>query len=390
MNNMTKQFLILFASVLIVTGCSQTNSFNVNGTLKGKEDKYIYVYRVDVTSSEKIDSAKINKKGDFKFRIKSHETDYYQLGLSPTEFITLLASPGEKINVDFEGKDMFSNYNITGSVGSQQVKMLDSTLLKTKIKLDSITNEYNNLVNSPDFNSKRLQLDKAYSDLVVNQRKYNIAFILQNMNSLASIKAVYQKINDDSYVLYEPRDLQFLKIVSDSLSVHYPNSRHTIALNEYFRVELNKFNLNMITEKAMNETPITLNPTLKDINGRRVSLSSLKGKFVLLSFWSTQSQDCIDENLLLKQLYNSYSKKGFEIYQINIDSNETIWKEAVRFDELPWISVREDSTSAMANYQLYNVTSVPANYLYDKNGEIIGKDLNSSALNIRLQSLLGN
>jgi peroxiredoxin len=389
---MIKQFLFLFASVsvLIIAGCSQSNSFRVNGTLKGKENKYIYVYRVDVNSSEKIDSTKINKQGNFTFRIKSIESDYYQLGLSATEFITLLAGPGEKINVDFDGKDLFGNYNITGSVGSQQVKMLDSTLLVTKIKLDSIRTEYNNLVNSPDFNVKGPQLDKAFSDLVVNQRKYNIAFILQNMSSLASIKAVYQKINDDSYVLYEPRDLQFLKIVSDSLSVHYPDSRHTIALKEYFRVELNKFNLNLITEKAMNATPITLNPTLKDVNGRRVSLSSIKGKYVLLSFWSTQSQVCVEENLLLKQLYNSYSRKGFEIYQINIDSDEAIWKTAVKFDELPWISVREDSTSAMANYQLYNVTSLPANYLYDRNGEIIGKDLNSSALNMRLQALLGN
>jgi glutathione peroxidase-family protein len=63
---------------------------------------------------------------------------------------------------------------------------------------------------------------------------------------------------------------------------------------------------------------IKLDPNLKDINGKRIALSSLRGKIVLLTFWSVQSKDCITENLQLKEIYKTYNKKGFEIYQINL------------------------------------------------------------------------
>jgi peroxiredoxin len=387
---MMKPFLIIAASAIIVAGCSHKNSFSITGTYKGEKHKYIYVDRVDVNTSERIDSAEINKQGKFHFSIKTNEPDYYQLGFSSTEFITLLASPGENIKLNFEGKNLYGNYNIIGSKGSQQVKMLDSTLLVTRNKLDSLRTEYEKSSKLPDFEIKGPSLDKAYSDLVDTQRKNNISFILENTNSLACIKAVYQKINDATYVLYQQRDLQFLKIVTDSLKVHYPNSRHTIALNNYFKGEMNKFNLDQLTQKAMAGPSLKLDPSLADVNGKRITLSAIKGKYILVSFWSVLSQDCIAENLIFKDIYKTYSKKGFEIYQINVDDNEFSWKDAIRYDEIPWISVREDPAAKISNVVLYNVQSLPANFLYDKEGNIIGKDIHGIALRSKLEQLLGN
>jgi hypothetical protein len=387
---MTKKLFLFLLSAIILSSCNQNSTFRITGTYKGEEHKYIFIDRVDVTTSERIDSAKINKQGRFHFSIRSNEPDYYNLGFSTSEFITLLATPGEDIELNFFGNNLFGDYSITGSKGSQQIKMLDSTLLVTRTKLDSLRAVYETSVNSADFSAVGPQLEKAFSDLIVNQRKFNIAFILDNTSSLVAIKALYQKINDDAYVLYDPKDLQFLKIVNDSLKLHYPDSRHSIALNEYFQIELNKFNMNQITQQALNGPSIKLDPALTDINGRRITLSSLKGKYVLLSFWSALYEDCISENMELKKIYNSYSRKGFEIYQINLDVNEPTWRDAVRYDELPWISVREDSTSEVSNYVLYNIHNLPANYLYDKNGEIIGKDLFSTTLRSKLEQLLAN
>lgn len=387
---MMRPLLIITVSAIIFAGCTQKKPIRITGTYKGEKHKYIYIDRVDVNSSERIDSAKINKQGKFHFRIKNNEPDYYQLGFSTTEFITLLASPGENIKLNFAGKNLYGDYNITGSKGSQQVKMLDSTLVVTKTKLDSLRSEYEKSIKSADINVKGPALDKAFSDLFEKQRKYNIAFILENMNSLACIKAVYQKINDETYVLYQPRDLQFLKIVVDSLKVHYPNSRHTIALNDYFQMELNKFNIDQITQKAMAGPSLKIDPSLPDINGKRITLSSLKSKYVLVTFWSVISQDCITENQFFKDIYKTFNKKGFEIYQINVDENEYTWRDAIRYDEIPWISVRDYKESKISNVQLYNVKSLPANYLYDKEGNIIGKDIHGTALKYKLEQLLSN
>jgi len=116
----------------------------------------------------------------------------------------------------------------------------------------------------------------------------------------------------------------------------------------------------------------------------------LKGKYVLLAFWSSESRDCIAENLQLKEYYKIYHKKGFEIYQISIDTDEAKWKAAVKFDELPWITAREVDPENPRYALLFNVKSVPANYLFDPNGKIIESNLHGKALQLKLLQLFNN
>ncbi len=201
---------------------------------------------------------------------------------------------------------------------------------------------------------------------------------------------MYQRIDENTYVLYDPRDLQFLKLVSDSLNYHYPNSKQARALKRNFEKEMNQMFLKQIEQAARNAPGTKLDPNLKDTNGTRILLSSLRGKVVLLTFWATSSEESVAENLTLKELYKTFKTKGFEIYQVNLDEDELAWRKAVKFDELPWISVREDDPLNPINARIYNVKTLPANYLYDKNGTIIGSDLHGKTLQIKLAQLFGN
>jgi peroxiredoxin len=204
---------------------------------------------------------------------------------------------------------------------------------------------------------------------------------------LASIKALYQTITPDTYVLYEPNDLQYLKIVTDSLTRHYPASRHVQALAHDLNNELNKMYVRKIGELANEMPPAKLDPELKNTEGRRIALSSLRGKYVLLSFWSYQLKECIDENMQMKELYKLYRKKGFEISQIDLDDNENEWRKAVRFDELPWISTREDDPHNLVNARIFNVTNLPANFLFDREGNLIGSNFHGRVLQIKLEQI---
>jgi thiol-disulfide isomerase/thioredoxin len=386
---MKKNLLLLLISVIIFSGCSDKNSITINGNFRNSESNYIYLNKINVDIPIKFDSARISRNGNFRLKIRAYEPDYYQLGFS-SDFITILAEPGEKIKVTFEGKNLFENYSISGSSGSEQIKNLDFRLKETIKKLDSLKIIYNKEAANPDFKEKKQSLEEEFVKVLKAQRKYNIEFIMNNLNSLVSIKALYQRIDENTYVLYDPRDLQYLKIVSDSLSLHYPNSKQVKALAMNFEREMNQLYINQI-EKAADKIPETkLDPDLKDTNGKRIALSSQKGKYVLLTFWSVSSEECISENLELKNYYQKYSMKGFEIYQINIDQNEDNWKKAVRFDELKWISVREDDPLNPRYSMLYNVQSLPTNYLYNKNGEIIGTNLHGRALQLKLAQLFGN
>lgn len=382
-----KRILFLLALVLIFSGCKNKGYFSVDGIVKGKTAKYIYINRVDVDIPVLIDSSKISKKGGFRFKIKASEANFYQVGFSTADFITLLAEPGEKIKLVFEGKNLFEKYSVSGSSGSEKIKMLDLALTETKSKLDSLRTVYAKASGEPGFDIKGPSLESEFTKLIKDQRKKNIEFIINNTNSLVSIKALYQRIDPDTYVLYDPRDLQYLKIVTDSLTRYYPNSKQVQALARDFEKEMNQMYANQIGKIANNIPPSKLDPVLKTTEGKRIALSSLKGKYVLLTFWSVTSKECIAENLQLKEFYKLYNKKGFEIYQINLDENESSWKSAVKFDELPWISTREDDPLNPKNALLFNVKSLPTNYLFDKEGKIIASNLHGRSLQLRLDQL---
>lgn len=385
-----RKILIFLIPLFVLSGCRNKNFITVEGTINKNSKEYISVSRIDVNKVELIDSARINSKGHFRIRIKSAEADFFQIGFSSTNFITILADPGEKIKLFFDSEDLYSNYKVEGSTGSELVRMLDDRLLNTKMKLDSLNVIYEKAYGNPGFDTIQSRLSEAAANYAKAQRRYNIEFVVNNLNSLASVKAIYQKLNDETYVLYETRDLQYLKILSDSLKVHYPDSRHTKALINSFEEGMRQLNEARMNQLIENIPETKLDPTLKDINGRTIALSSLRGKYVLLSFWLTGSKDCITDNLQLKEFYKVFHSKGFEIYQISLDTSDSVWRRAVRFDELPWISTREDESQKQRNAVLFNVKTVPTNYLFDPKGTIIASNLHGKALQLKLNQIFSN
>jgi thiol-disulfide isomerase/thioredoxin len=385
-----KRSLIFLLSLLIVAGCQNKNTFTINGVVKEAKNRTLLLNKVNVNTLMFIDSSKISKNGKFKFKIEATEPDFYQLGFSNTDFITILAEPGEKINLVFKGNSLSQEYIVTGSEGSEKIRMLDMRLARTKMKLDSLRNIYEAASKEPGFDEKGPLIESEFDKILKEIRKKNIEFIISNTKSMASIKALYQRIDDNTYVLYDPRDLQYMKIISDSLGRYYPNSKNVQALAEDVKRELNQMYSRRFQDLASTSPETKLDPNLKDINGKRITLSSLRGKVVLLTFWSVESKDCIAENLQLKDIYKTYNKRGFEIYQINVDEDEGKWKREVKFDELPWINTREDDPKNPKNAVLYNVKVLPTNYLYDRDGNITGSNLHGKYLQIRLNQLFND
>jgi len=385
-----KKILVIIITVFMVAGCRNMDSFTISGKINDPQKKNIVLNRVEVDRLVFIDSIKVKGNGSFRFRLKAEHPDFYQIGYSDTDFITLLAAPGEKISMTFRGKNTSGDYEVTGSKGSEDVRMLDLRLAEGKRKLDSLRTVYGNLEGDQASMEERTRLEDEYTSVLQNLRKKNIEYIVTNPSSMAALKAVYQRIDENTYVLYDPRDLQYLKIVSDSLGRHYPGSKNVKALAEDVKKEMNQMVARQIQSIASKAPEIELDPNLLDVNGNRIALSSLRGKIVLLTFWSVNSGDCVSENNQLKEFYKTYKSKGFEIYQINIDRDEEKWKHAVRFDELPWISTREDDPEVLENVKLFNVQALPANYLFARDGSIIGTNLHGRSLQIKLNQLFNN
>jgi thiol-disulfide isomerase/thioredoxin len=380
-----KRLIFLFLAALTIAGCSNDNKVTIRGTLSDNTEDLAILEKSEVDHSTVIDSAVI-KRGQFKFALEITGPEFLQVRFENGEFIGLLAMPGENIDLSFGKSPVAMNYTVTGSPGSEEVRMLDLQLLKTNSRLDSIREIYSGL-SDEEIASRGAGLEEAYVGIVDAQRNFNIKFVIENISSMAAIKALYQRIDENTYVLYQPRDLQYLKIVSDSLSVKYPVSRHVRALKENVTSELNRMYIDRMASLASQLPEANTTPALPDTKGNMISVASLRGKYVLVSFWTTTSPACIAELPLLRSLYTKYHAKGLEIFHVSLDRDEEIWRNRVRFEEIPWISVREEDPLNPVYARLMNVQSVPSNILYDRDGNIINTNLTGRNLQIRLDQI---
>ncbi len=380
-----KRFASVLLAASLLAGCSSENKVTIKGTFSEVMEGMVYLDQSEVDHGTRVDSAEI-KGGRFKFVTGVTGPEFYQVRFPNNEFVGLLVMPGEKISIEFGKPPLAMNYTVMGSPGSEDIRFLDQQLVITKTRLDSVRNIYSAL-GSEELAVRGPELDNAFVDIVNSQRMFNIKFILENMSSMSAIQALYQRLDENTYVLYQPRDLQYLKIVSDSLSVKYPVSRHVRALKENVTSELNKMYLDRVASLASQLPSTSSTPELPDINGRMRSVSSLKGSYVLVSFWSTTSEASMNELPLLKTIYEACHRKGLEIFQISLDPDEERWKNIVRFEEIPWISVRETDPQNPLYARLLNITKLPSNLLYDPEGNIINTNLTGRNLTIRMDQL---
>jgi peroxiredoxin len=139
----------------------------------------------------------------------------------------------------------------------------------------------------------------------------------------------------------------------------------------------------MIQEQGENSPEIVLpNP-----EGQEIALSSLRGKVVLLQFWSALDRNSRILNEALVEAYRKYKNKGFEIYQVSVDDNRVEWVDAIDQDRLTWINVGDMEGSNQA-VRAYNIQTIPYNYLLNEEGEIIAQNLKGPALDRALAQLL--
>ena len=122
--------------------------------------------------------------------------------------------------------------------------------------------------------------------------------------------------------------------------------------------------------------------------GKMVSLSDFKGKYVLIDFWASWCRPCRMENPNVVAAYNKYKDKGFTVLGISMDSNREPWLQAIKQDNLNWTQVSDLKGWGNEVGKIYGVQGIPQNFLIDKEGKIIAKDLRGAALEEKLAEVL--
>jgi len=126
---------------------------------------------------------------------------------------------------------------------------------------------------------------------------------------------------------------------------------------------------------------------LADTSGKKLALSKLKGKYVLLDFWAAWCKPCRDENPNVVQAFNTYKNNGFTVFGVSLDKEKKSWLKAIQDDGLQWQHVSDLKFWGSEAAALYGITSIPRNFLLDPNGMIIGRDLRGEDLLDKLEEI---
>jgi hypothetical protein len=211
-----KKVIFLFC-ILGLVACNR-DRVRISGRILNADKQVLHLDEVDVYDSKAEDSLVLKSNGRFSFTYNSRQAGFYQLRLAKDQLIVLFPEPGEHIKIKADLKDLNSSLNIEGSPSSEQVTVLIRKLNKTRASMDSITA----LFNKAQTDSMRIRLNEAYRGIIEGHRKYSISYILTHYRSLSSLYALYQQYQPGAYVFYKSSDLQFFRIVSDSLKKYYP------------------------------------------------------------------------------------------------------------------------------------------------------------------------
>jgi glutathione peroxidase-family protein len=380
---MKKTFYLLIV-VFALFACGKKTNFSISGQLDGGAGKTIYFNKLLISNPLSPDSVKLDKEGKFKFKGNTSTPTFYLLKLSKNSFVTLLVDSTENVKVTGSYKNFTRDYKVTGSVGSEKLHDMDNHFTIAKFQVDSLRKLYNSLRNDPLAEAKKAELDTRYNGIVTDHSNYVTAFVKANPFSLVSVYALYQKWDENNFVI---NDFPTMKMAASALYSVYPKNEQVIALYnntlQLVKNENSKKLAAVLDEKAVNSPNIIL----PDANGHNKELWSLHGKYVLLHFWSAKDRASRIVNPVLSEIYNKFKNKGFEIFMVSVDNDRIAWTSAIAEDHLSCINVGDmkGSFQAVTNY---NVQELPFNYLLDKEGRIIGKNLKGPALNQTLTSIL--
>lgn len=114
--------------------------------------------------------------------------------------------------------------------------------------------------------------------------------------------------------------------------------------------------------------------SLYDTSGHLRTLSSLKGKIVLIEFWASWCGPCRKSNPVLSRIYSKYRSRGFEIYGISLDQSSAAWKNAIEADRTAWTQVTDNRDRNASLAVEWKIDFIPASFLMSREGNLIAVD----------------
>lgn len=394
MKNMKKTFhdILFMAAVtcgaLCAVSCTQ-KKFHVDGTIANAKDSILYFENMGLNGPVVLDSVRLGEDGAFAFSEKATDApEFYRLRIAG-QIINVSIDSTETVNVKAHYPDMASRYEVTGSDNCSRIKELTLMQMALQRQIQDIAQNLN--LNSQTINDSLQKVLEAYKN------KVKLNYIYKEPMKASSYFALFQTINagDASLLIFNPRasaeDVKVYAAVATSWDTYYPKAvrganLHNIAIEGMKDVRIIQNNQRRVLDANKLKASGIIDVALPDHHGVIRKLTDLKGKVVMLDFHVFASQQSTGRIMALRELYNKYHDRGFEIYQVSLDPDEHFWK--TKTAALPWISVHADADAQNDVLVNYNVRSIPTYFIIDRNNTLQKRDVQIKDLDAEIRSLL--
>jgi len=363
MNNSIKKITIGFLMTIV---CFQLNaqSLQITGNLKNVPDK-MQVALLDGMANKEVDSAMV-VDGKFVLKAKTENTGIYVITFKAIKIQIPIFIGNDELTM--EGDVQKVNEIVYKGSASQELyqsfmKNLDPKMLTYFNILSIAENEKNSIKKDSITKKADIEAKKIIDEYIALSKKYNESPVT-------------------TFFLFKFANI--FQLVKESLSDYYG----------LLAGEDKKGPFAMVIEKSMESAGVgkigSVLPDFKqnDVNGKSVSLSSLKGKYVLVDFWASWCGPCRAENPNVVKTYNQFKDKNFTVLGVSLDQDKTRWLEAIKKDGLTWTHVSDLKYWNNEVAVQFGIQSIPASFLIDPNGVVIGRDLRGDDLVKTLEKLI--